>query len=358
MLKVLFCALKNEYGKPELGPATIENKHFFGTLKRMEGVEAEYFPFDEIMQRVGRDEMNRRLIARVEEVKPDLLFCFLFTEELKKETIAYITNKTRTKTLNWFADDNARFPIFSKYWAPLFTAVATTDSQAPARYRALGVKQVIKTQWAANQWIFEPQDPGKHFTDYDITFVGKNYGRRQWYVQFLQQHQLPAKGFGKGWPSGVVDNQKMLEIFSFSKINLNFTESPYVTWKDRTKALAKLFVKKELGTYKPNIHKFFPSLQSLKEGQRRQIKTRTFEVPACGGFLLTGKPDDDVSEYYIPGKEIELFSTPAELAEKCQYYLTHEQQRKAIAQAGYERTVRQHTYVHRFRDIFKAMGLE
>ena len=31
--------------------------------------------------------------------------------------------------------------------------------------------------------------------------------------------------------------------------------------------------------------------------------------------------------------------------------------RSAIAKAGYERTLREHTYAHRFEEIFRAMGL-
>ena len=46
-----------------------------------------------------------------------------------------------------------------------------------------------------------------------------------------------------------------------------------------------------------------------------------------------------------------------DLVEKVRYYLKHEDERAAIAQAGYERTLREHTYVHRFRDIFGQMGL-
>ena len=39
------------------------------------------------------------------------------------------------------------------------------------------------------------------------------------------------------------------------------------------------------------------------------------------------------------------------------HFLRHEEERAAIARAGYERTMREHTYVHRFCDIFRAAGL-
>jgi spore maturation protein CgeB len=356
MIKILFCGLKNEYGRLGAG-LSFEYQNFYSVLKNMAGVNCEIFAIDEIMRGVGRDEMNNLLIHQVQEQQYDLLFCFLFTEELKKTTIKYITENTRTKTFNWFADDHWRFPIYSKYWAPLFTKVSTTDSLAVAKYKSIGV-DVIKTQWGANTNLYKPlsnqQSVNQQAVDkYDITFVGKNYGKRSQYIESLKLANLPAEGYGGGWSSGRVDFEQMLKIFSHSKINLNFTESS-LEWK---KELVKLVVKKELGRYGFNGHRLVQNIQSLIGKFRRQIKGRTFEVPACGGFLLTGDADN-LQEYYVEGKEIVAFTNFNDLIEKCRYYLAHEAERQKIAQAGYERTVKEHSYEHRFKQIFSALGLK
>ncbi|MCL5666500.1 MAG: glycosyltransferase [Patescibacteria group bacterium] len=359
MLRILFCGFKYEYGRPELGLSAIEYRAFYKTLEAMEGVEAEFFAIDELMRQAGRDEMNRQLIRKVQEEKPDLLFCFLFTEELKKETIAYITRKTGTKTFNWFADDHWRLPVFSRFWAPLFTMAGTTDSQALAKYESYGITNVIKTQWAANTALCKPVDDLKierlkdsKIEDCEIAFVGKKYGNRGSYIAYLKSHNLPAEGYGKGWETGVVSFREMLEIFSQSKINLNFTES-YLSWP---KEIVKLFIKEELGKYSLNFQFPISNLQSLAGKRRRQIKARIFEVPACGGFLLTGDADN-LRDYYEDGKEIVLFKDKNDLVEKCRYYLEHEGERQAIALAGYQRTIKDHTYEQRFREIFKVMEL-
>lgn len=357
MIKVLFCALKNEYGDPKRGPS-MEDKHFFGVLKKMENVSAEYFPMDEILVKVGRDEMNKQLIREVEEKKPDLLFCFLFTDEIKKETIEYITKKTSTKTFNWFGDDHWRFYVYSRYWAPLFTAVSTTDSRAFAQYRSLGMLNVIKSQWAANPFAYKPQDPKQNPGTYQITFFGQKYGNRGDYIDALVNAGLPAKGHGRGWPAGGGSNpQEMLDIYSFSKISLNFTETPYYGFQKKFNLFAKLFVKKELGNYKLNIQNFFNNYKAAIGTQRRTIKSRTFEVPGCGGFLMTGVSDDDLNEYYEIGKEVVVFKNMEDLVTKCKYYLENESERAKIAASGYERTMKEHTYVHRFTEIFKHLGL-
>lgn len=87
-----------------------------------------------------------------------------------------------------------------------------------------------------------------------------------------------------------------------------------------------------------------------------QIKARSFEVPGCGGFLLTGQAEN-LGDYYEIGKEIVCFKDMGDLIEKVRYYLCHEDERAAIAQAGYQRTLHEHTYVHRFTEIFQRLGL-
>jgi len=355
-MKILFCGLKYEYGKPHLGLSAIEYSTFYETLKRMPGVECDFFGMDEKILEVGKGVVDAELIKTVEETKPDLLFCFLFTDQLKIETIEYITKNTKTKTFNWFADDHWRFPVYSRFWAPAFSFVSTTDSKAVPKYQALGVKNVIKTQWAANTQVYKPQDLAKDSGKYKITFVGANYGNRSEYVENLKAQGLPAEGFGNKWPAGRVSQEQMLEIFSFSKINLNFTETPYMTAKDRLKVLAKLFVKKQSDKYEFNAHRIVDNFKSALGTQRRQIKGRTFEVPACGGLLMTGGADN-LEEYFVSGKEVIIFKDREDLAKKCKYYLEHEDERKAIAKAGYERTIKEHTYEKRFTEIFKAMGL-
>ena len=47
-----------------------------------------------------------------------------------------------------------------------------------------------------------------------------------------------------------------------------------------------------------------------------------------------------------------------ELAGLIRYYLNHEEERLRIAEASYQRVLRDHTYAHRFSALFKAMHFE
>ena len=63
---------------------------------------------------------------------------------------------------------------------------------------------------------------------------------------------------------------------------------------------------------------------------------RTFEVSACGGFLLSVRTDEAKS-FLKKTREAAYFSSPEELKEKINFYLKNEETRKKIAEAGYEK---------------------
>lgn len=84
---------------------------------------------------------------------------------------------------------------------------------------------------------------------------------------------------------------------------------------------------------------------------------RTFEIPACGGFLLAERTPEHL-ELLEEDTQMACFSSPEELVEKVRYYLTHESQRRRIAQAGHRRVTQgKHTYQDRLVEILKAIDL-
>lgn len=347
-MKIVYCALKFDYGKPERG-YSFEHYNFYGSLEAMDQRQHEitYFPFDEKLREKGREEMNHELLRVVKELKPDLCFFFLFTDEIFPETIKKISEMC--PTVNWFADDHWRFYNFSRHYAPAFHWIATTDSKAPERYRKCGYKNIIKTQWACNPALYHPVSG-----DYraEVSFVGQKHSDRGKIVNKLLCKKIPIACFGKGWSSGRISTEDMVATFSQSKINLNFTSSSLALTD-----VAKIFIKKKEGVITMQSPKTWPeNLLSLGGKLRRQIKGRTFEIPACGGFELT-QAADDLETYYIPGKEIACFDTLGDLIEKITYYTAHDAERKKIAEAGYLRTIQEHTYEKRFQEIFKLMGV-
>ncbi len=313
-------------------------------------LSATLFPFDEIMREHGRDEMNRQLLKMVDTVQPDICFFFLFTDEIKKETIRTITESGKSITLNWFADDHWRFPEFTRHWAPLFHWSVTTDREAIEKYRAIGCHNVILSQWGFNHFLYKPVTTSQ---EYNVTFVGQAHSNRKKIVHALKRSGVPIECWGKGWHSGRLSQEEMVSLYSKSKINLNFTESS-ISW--RPKPLLKSIFSRRADD---SLHLKTPAetaahLRTLLARRRAQIKGRNFEIPGAGGFLLT-QYAACLEEYFVPGRDIAVFSTNEELMEKIQHFLTHEEERETVRRSGQERALREHTFLSRFNSIFQKI---
>ncbi|MHC4251833.1 MAG: CgeB family protein [Planctomycetota bacterium] len=334
-MRILYVSMKHDYGNPEQG-LSFEHCNLYDPLHNM-GHEILYFDYMALMKARGRDWMNCRLVEAAKAEKPDLIFTVLHREELDKDAVREVSDLPDGVTLNWFCDDHWRFDDFSRHWAPCFNWVATTAASAVPKYERMGYANAVKTQWACNHFLYRPSpEPPEH----DVTFIGMPHGTRRDVIARVRAAGIDVRTWGQGWDEGRLSQDRMVEAFGGSRINLNLSNSSRARnslGRCLRRAVRSLFA----GSPPPDAD---------------QIKGRNFEVPGCGGFLLTGRADN-LGDYYDIGREIACFEGTDDLIDKVRHYLTHEDERAAIAKAGHERTLREHTYVHRFRDIFRRMGL-
>jgi spore maturation protein CgeB len=83
---------------------------------------------------------------------------------------------------------------------------------------------------------------------------------------------------------------------------------------------------------------------------------RLYETTGLGTLLITDYKDN-LGTLFEPNKEVVAYRSEEEAVELINYYLTHEEERKAIALAGQSRCLQEHTYYHRmqeFIDIVKG----
>lgn len=79
------------------------------------------------------------------------------------------------------------------------------------------------------------------------------------------------------------------------------------------------------------------------------VSTRTFEIPACRGFML--HIDNSEARGFFSNDEIDYFSKPDELAQKAAFYLARPGLRAAMIERAYQRAVPAYSYDARARSI-------
>ncbi len=361
-MRILYAVHKYDYGQPERGYC-FEHYNFYNSLVGM-GHDVLYFDFPTIANQTSRAAMNRRLLETVKAEKPDAMFTVVWGDHLDPVTVRRISNETDTVTLNWYCDDHWQFDRLSRRWTPCFNYAVTTAQSTLAKYERLGYHNVIKSQWGANHRLYRKLDlPLK----YDVSFVGLPHGSRRATIQALRDAGIDVRVWGNGWEGGRLSQEQMIEVFNQSRINLNFSEaSCNGRTTGRLGKLAYRYLQRPIDKL-PGGWRITKAGRALASKATRlagttatpppmQIKGRNFEVPGCGGFMMTGYADN-LSDYYQPGQEIATFSGTNDLIDKVRHYLVNEPLRAAVAQAGYERTLSEHTYEHRFNEVFRAAGL-
>ncbi len=165
-----------------------------------------------------------------------------------------------------------------------------------------------------------------------ISFVGAPYPNR--INVFSQLLKYDIKIWGEGWNlypqfSGYLGNNgkyikpsEYVKVFNASDVNINLHSSLY-----------------------------YPTISPLNDF----VNPRLFEIAATKSFQLVDFRAP-IPELYDEG-EIEIFKSIDELKEKIEYYLNNREERLKIAEKSYLRTITEHTYWHRLKEIFTILIL-
>ena len=87
-------------------------------------------------------------------------------------------------------------------------------------------------------------------------------------------------------------------------------------------------------------------MRGIKSG----IPLRAFDIMGAGGFLLSNYQEGFL-EYFVPGEDFVYYESKEDLLAKVEYYLSHDEERKAIARNGHEKVAASHTYRHRIGEM-------
>jgi spore maturation protein CgeB len=312
---ILYVGIRYDYGKKNWG-LSYEHYQFFSTLLHM-GYSLIYFDYDRIKQMFGVKKMSQMLRQAVYVYHPDILFYFHFHDWVEHGVWKEISDELPTKTIIMLADDHWRYEETRPVWE-MFNVVVTTDPEGFEKRQKEGFTNAFLAQWACNHFLYRNLNLPRI---YDVSFVGRCYGKRQSFIDTLRTHGINVTTFGLGWKNGGrVSQADLIKIYNQSKISLN--------------------------------------ISFASEGDKIQIKGRDFEATGCGSLLLTGN-SKEIAEYFVPGEEIITYQDTNDASEKIKYYLENEGERERIAKKGYERLLRQHTMQKRLSEIFDfAQGMD
>lgn len=285
-----------------------------------------HLPF---LKSIYKQKINYEIEKQVAKNSYDLVIV------LKGETISPKTlNKIKKKCdvlINWFMD-----PIITLETGYLFDSIQTYDIFFT---KDMFIKQRLNEIGFNNvDFLLEGFDPimykkeklnyeeKKRFSS-DISFVGNIYPYRLKFLNGLHNHKLNLNMWGKlthgvkkTQLSGSYQHRKAIgveknKIFNASKIVFN-SHNPWEV----------------CGT-----------------------NVRTFEICGSGAFQLNN-PTHYLDNIFKYGKELVCYNNIKELKELTKYYLENNKEREKIAERGYKRAHKDHTYENRINALFKMIN--
>ena len=270
---------------------------------------------------------NGQMKKLVDTFRPDL-FLTIFGFDHDRETIEYIREKGILTACWWLNDPfqiKRALATASSYDYYFTNAKGSVDD-----YKANGIKNAYFLPVAA----FPRLHKKLPVTDkpYDICFAG-DYGtpRENMLLEIAKDFRVSI--FGPSWGKKLAPNSPLRK----SLVKDGFFEPEY---------LVKIFNRSKIAL---NIHSWIGKWDY-------GLNPRVFEANGCGTFQLSDFKAE-IPELYEPDKEIVLYNNMDELKEKAAFYLGSDAKRTTIAEQGYARTLKEHTYTHRMQKMFDIMGL-
>jgi spore maturation protein CgeB len=186
-----------------------------------------------------------------------------------------------------------------------------------ADYRQRGARDVIKIQTAYEPTIHFPPPPGWSDADRDrdVSFIGTPYDDRATTLRRLSELNefgVAISGNRRSW-------ERSLDPATFGRL---YREG-------------ELFLQK----YREGIWRSKINLSFLTHSNQDEFVHKSFEIAACGGFLLAERSQGHLDRFR-EDEEAVFFSSFDECVEKIRRYLPDEVARARIAAAGQARADR------------------
>jgi spore maturation protein CgeB len=274
--------------------------------------------FTSIQGRIGLGPIfklsKQILLQEIDRFKPDILWIdngFI----VHSETLKFIQRNLKCKIIH-YTPDSISAPgmssICMRKAIPFYDYTITTKEQDLELYKKFNSKNIILSFQGYDPKIHNKiklSNNDKNKFGCDVSFIGQHMKDRAADLSYLKSVlKIDLKIYGFGWEK------------RFANPNLRDSLKGPAIGKNYAKAIKASKI----------------SIGFLNRLVGDTFTTRTFEIPACGGFLLA-EYSNMHKKIFIEGKEAIFFSNKEELVEKVDYYLSNETERKKIASKGYSK---------------------
>lgn len=358
-------------------------------------IELKLYPFDNHIE----DDDSGVLETLKKDVKteaPDFVMSFNYFPIVSKAC-----NELGVKYATWVYD-NPAVRLFSYTLINNCNYVFVFDSQMYETFAIQGIKNVYYLPMAAAVRRYDNLSKSTEKEEKykgKIAFVGHlytenyNYFDRlegkisdytKGYLQGLMRSQMEIQGMNivdKSIPERVM--KEMIDalgikpgydsVASYEYLYSNYVINRKITSIERCEILREIGEKYPVELYTSNIEfggkgitnhgevDYYLSMPyvfknsdinlniSLRSIQRG-IPLRSMDIMGCGGFLLTNY-QEDMLQFFVPGEDFVYYESRQDLMDKLEYYLNHEDERRAIAENGYRKVAADHTYEQRLLEI-------
>jgi len=302
----------------------------------------------------------------------DLFLAYLKDGMVETDTIDQI-RKVGVLTCNFSCNNAHQFHIVEEI-SPYFDYNLHSERDAREKFLDIGANP-LWWPMASNPKYFKPLDLARTI---DVSFVGANYALRARYVAHLLEGGIDVHAYGPRWQRPAKTRWRALAKH-YLLLWRALTALSLTARAHASAVLADYDFRYSLSTRFPgNFHapisdselialysRSHISLGFLEVYDRhdpsralvQHLHLREFEAPMSGALYCTGYTDE-LAEFFEPNREVIVYRNRHELLDKARYYLTHPTEAEKIRRAGHARALRDHTYHHRFRALFRQIGLK
>jgi spore maturation protein CgeB len=353
-------------------------------------------------QRHGKPATNARLLdafrAALARQGIDLFFGYFYSSVVYPETIDLI-RQSGVPTVNFSCNNVHQFHLVRDI-AAHFDLCVVPEQAAQQDFLNTGARPA-RIQLAANPRVYRPFPEPRV---YDVTFVGQRYADRTELVHHLYANGVQVRAWGAGWQPrkrldvahakaalALVEDERLDGVRRLVRQRLAgaFGQSAWTSARQAVIAEEERIGQPAIARNGGGTSPAEPSVDTSPYGGPRllqqdlvrmfsrsrlslgfatagdshlharrltHLRLREFEAPMSGALYLT-EDQPELAEYFQPGHEVLTYADRDDLLDKVRFYLAHPEESERVRRAGLERARRDHTWQHRFRDLFGVLGL-